>query len=172
MPNSLWPHGQQHVYHLQAMLNQYISQLQTSSCQGGWQLSRRIPPSSLERNELKQLLKTQRKGCSLPELTCHGHGLLVSPKLLTTQVCEPEHSEVKQNETGKNKTKQKKKVYCRAKQEEWVICVQNPQTPWWFVGEDVIGKIWGEASENVVLFWLVRVPEFLCSGWSYHPLTV
>ena len=107
MPNSLWPHGQQHVYHLQAMLNQYISQLQTSSCQGGWQLSRRIPPSSLERNELKQLLKTQRKGCSLPELTCHGHGLLVSPKLLTTQVCEPEHSEVKQNETGKNKTKKK-----------------------------------------------------------------
>jgi len=84
------------VYYIQAMLNQDISQLQTSSSQGGWQLSRRIPPYSLERNELKQLWETQRGGCSLPELTCHGHGLLVgSPKLLTTEVSAPEHSEIK-----------------------------------------------------------------------------
>ena len=43
----------------------------------------------------------------MPELTCHGHGLLVSPKLLTMQVSAPEHSEVKQNETEKKKKKKR-----------------------------------------------------------------
>ena len=71
-------------------------------------------------------------------------------------------------QTKWNRKKKKKKGLHRAKQEEWVVCVQNPQTPWWFVG-DVIGKI---TSENVVLFWLVSFPELLCSGWSYHPLPV
>ena len=56
----------------------------------------------------------------MPELTCHGHGLLVSPKLLTMQVSAPEHSEVKQNETEKKK--KKKKVYTEpSKKNEWFV---------------------------------------------------
>ena len=187
MSNSLRHHGLQHtrlslsITSKQCWIctrDQGISHLQTASCQGGWQLSRRIPPSSLERNELKQLLETQKRGCSLPELTCHGHGLLFgSPKLLTTQICAPKYSEVKQNETEKRK--KKKKVYCRVKQGEWVVCAQNPHTAGWFVGE-VLGKIWGEASENVVLFWLVLQDScaqadifilYLCRGLGSYQKT-
>ena len=86
---------------------------------------------------------------------------------------------VRSNKMKQKKGKKKKKVYCRAKKGEWVVCAQNPQTAWWFVG-DVIGKIWGEASENVVLFWLVLqdscaqadiVILYLCRGLGSYQKT-
>ena len=73
----------------------------------------------------------------------------------------------------KHQSLEQRKVYCRAKQGEWVAHAQNPWTPFRCWGKIFIGKIWGKGCRLcdfllIGCWWRGGAPRILCSAWSYH----